>query len=187
MKIVKTELPGVLLIEPRAFVDERGFFLETWNKERYLEAGFPDVQFVQDNQSRSRARVLRGLHFQRVRPQGKLVQVTRGAVFDVAVDIRTDSPHFGGWVGFQLSDSNHHQLWIPPGFAHGFVALSDVADVTYKCTERYLPEFDSGIRWDDADVGVEWPVTAPQLSPKDQSLPTLAQERTADRLPRVVE
>jgi dTDP-4-dehydrorhamnose 3,5-epimerase len=175
MKVKETNLPGVLLIEPDVFGDHRGFFLETWNRERYLAAGFPDVSFVQDNHSRSCKGVLRGLHFQKQHAQGKLVQVATGAAFDVAVDIRPDSATFGQWAGYELTEENHHQLWIPPGFAHGFCVLSDVADFQYKCTDYYHPEDEGGILWNDPDIGISWPLGIPQLSDRDISLPKLAE------------
>jgi len=167
-------LPGMLLIEPGVFDDKRGFFLETWNRENYLDTGFPDVDFVQDNHSRSAMGVLRGLHFQREYPQGKLVQVMRGKVFDVSVDIRVGSPAFGRWAGFELSDANHHQLWIPPGFAHGFCVLSDTVDFCYKCTNYYHPEDEAGIAWDDPEIGIEWPLQDVLLSDKDRQHPELS-------------
>lgn len=174
MKIIETELPGVFVIEPDVFGDARGFFLETWNRERYMEAGFPDVGFVQDNHSRSGRGVLRGLHFQREYPQGKLVQVVRGAVFDVAVDIRVGSPTFGQWAGYELSEINHRQLWIPPGFAHGFCVLSEVCDFTYKCTDFYRPSDEGGLIWNDPDIGINWPIKSPALSDKDAAYPYLS-------------
>jgi len=182
MKVIETELPGVLLVEPKVFGDARGFFLETWNRERYLAAGFPDVDFLQDNHSRSAAGVLRGLHFQLNRPQGKLVQVVTGAVFDVAVDIRVGSPTFGRWVGHELSEENHRQLWIPPGFAHGFCVLSERTDFVYKCTDLYDPNDEGGIAWNDPQIGIEWPVAEPQLSARDQANRRLV-DFTEDRLP----
>lgn len=168
MKIIETAIPEVLLIEPKVFGDQRGFFLETWNRDRYIDAGFPDVTFVQDNHSRSSKGVLRGLHFQLNHPQGKLVQVATGAVFDVAVDVRVGSPTFGKWVGYELTEENHRQLWVPPGFAHGFCVLSDIADFTYKCTDFYRPDDEGGVLWNDPDIGVAWPVKSPNLSTKDQ-------------------
>lgn len=174
MKLVETSLPGVLIVEPDVFGDARGFFLETWNRERYLAAGFPDVDFVQDNHSRSRQGVLRGLHFQRGHPQGKLVQVVRGAVFDVAVDVRRGSPSFGQWTGAELTDENHRQMWIPPGFAHGFCVLSEVCDFTYKCTDFYRPSDEGGVIWNDPDIGIAWPVSEPALSVKDQTYDRLS-------------
>ena len=174
MKLTHTPLPGVILVEPKVFGDARGFFLETWNRQRYLEAGFPDVEFVQDNHSRSSRGVLRGLHYQRENPQGKLVQVATGSVFDVAVDIRVGSPSFGQWYGCILSDENHRQLWIPPGFAHGFCVLSDIADFCYKCTDYYRPEDEGGILWNDPAIGIDWQLKEPLLSDKDQRYSPLA-------------
>jgi dTDP-4-dehydrorhamnose 3,5-epimerase len=172
MKVIETALPGVLIIEPTVFGDARGFFLETFQLERYREAGIA-LPFVQDNHSRSPRGVLRGLHFQRTRPQGKLVSVSRGAVYDVAVDIDPASPTCGRFVGVELSDDNHHQLWIPPGYAHGFCVLSEIADFQYKCTEFYFPEDEDGLIWNDPDVGIPWPIAAPLLSAKDRGNPTL--------------
>ncbi len=174
MKITDTVLPGVLIIEPTVFGDHRGFFLETFQTERYREAGI-DLPFVQDNHSRSQRGVLRGLHLQRSRPQGKLVSVSRGSVYDVAVDIDPASPTCGQYVGVELSDDNHCQLWIPPGYAHGFCVLSDVADFQYKCTDFYYPDDETGLLWNDSDVSVPWPIATPKLSEKDQKLPTLRQ------------
>jgi len=168
MKIKQTNLEGVLLIEPKVFGDARGFFLETYNKERYMDAGFPDVEFVQDNHSRSSKGVLRGLHFQGNHPQGKLVQVATGSVFDVAVDIRIGSPTFGQWYGCVLSEENHHQLWVPPKFAHGFCVLSDTADFVYKCTDYYNPSDEGGVLWSDPEIGIDWPIETPLLSEKDK-------------------
>ncbi|ASL26025.1 dTDP-4-dehydrorhamnose 3,5-epimerase [Azotobacter chroococcum] len=172
MKVIETALPGVLIIEPKVFGDHRGFFLETFQVERYREAGI-NLPFVQDNHSRSQRGVLRGLHFQRSRPQGKLVSVGRGAVYDVAVDINPQSPTCGRFVGVELNDENHRQLWIPPGYAHGFCVLSEVADFQYKCTELYFPADEGGLIWNDPDVNIPWPLEAPQLSAKDQANPTL--------------
>jgi len=166
MKVIATELPGVLLLEPKVFGDARGFFMETWQAARYHQAGMPE-RFVQDNHSRSRRGVLRGLHYQLVQPQGKLVWVTRGAVFDVAVDIRRGSPAFGRWYGCVLDDIDHRQLYIPPGFAHGFCVLSEEADFFYKCTDYYHPPSERGIAWDDPDVGIDWPSRDVSLSGKD--------------------
>ncbi|MFZ5471752.1 MAG: dTDP-4-dehydrorhamnose 3,5-epimerase [Myxococcota bacterium] len=179
MKVSPTPLPGVLLLEPKSFGDERGFFLETFHAQRYAEVGIT-LPFVQDNWSRSVKGALRGLHFQHPRPQGKLVLVTRGAVFDVAVDIRQGSPTFGKWYGVELSDENRHQLWVPPGFAHGFCVLSEVADFLYKCTDVYVPQADAAILWNDPDLGIAWPIAAPLLSKKDASAPRL---KDAPRLP----
>ena len=172
MKITTTALPGVLIIEPKAFGDARGFFLETFQSERYAKAGIT-LPFVQDNYSRSQRGVLRGLHLQSNRPQGKLVSVSRGSVFDVAVDIDPQSATFGQYVGVELSDDNHLQLWIPPGYAHGFCVLSEVADFQYKCTDFYYPEDEAGIIWNDPDVNIAWPLDNPLLSEKDQKLPRL--------------
>jgi dTDP-4-dehydrorhamnose 3,5-epimerase len=172
VKVRATGLPGVLVIEPRVFRDARGFFLETFNAERFAEAGLP-TEFRQDNHSRSVAGVLRGLHYQLRRPQGKLVRVVRGAVWDVAVDIRRGSPTFGRWVAEELSEENQRMLWVPPGFAHGFYTLSDVADLTYKCTDVYQPDDDRGVRWSDPTIGITWPSTAPLLSDKDRALAPL--------------
>ena len=169
MKITPLAIPDVLLVEPVAHCDERGFFLETWQAERYAAAGI-GPSFVQDNHSRSVQGTLRGLHYQVVRPQGKLVRVTSGEVFDVAVDLRRSSPTFGRWVGAVLSETNRRQLWIPPGFAHGFYVSSPSADLLYKCTAFYAAEYDRALRWDDPDVGIEWPLLdrqRPLLSAKD--------------------
>ena len=172
MNVVETALPGVLIIEPKAFGDHRGFFLETFQVERYREAGIT-LPFVQDNHSRSQRGVLRGLHFQKTRPQGKLVSVSRGAVYDVAVDIDPASATYGRFVGVELNDDNHRQMWVPPGYAHGFCVLSEVADFQYKCTDFYFPADESGLLWNDPDVGIPWPITEPQLSAKDIDNPRL--------------
>lgn len=171
MVIHQTPLPGLLLIEPKVFGDERGFFLETYREERLAEYNVP--AFVQDNHSRSARGVLRGLHYQLGRPQGKLVWVTRGSVFDVAVDIRKSSPTFGQWYGVELSENNHLQLYVPPGFAHGFCVLSDMADFLYKCTQYYAPKTERSVLWNDPDIGVVWPLSAPVLSAKDSQAPRL--------------
>lgn len=175
MIVTETRLPGVKLIEPRVFGDDRGFFLESWNARAFAEHGL-DLEFVQDNHSRSAQGVLRGLHYQLRAPQGKLVRVTAGAVFDVAVDVRRASPHFGRWVGYELSAANKRMLWVPPGFAHGFLVLSESADFLYKCTRLYDPADDRGVRWDDPAIGIDWPVHGliPQLSGKDARAPLLA-------------
>jgi len=174
VKVIQTQLPGVLIFEPKVFGDQRGFFTETFQQQRYSEAGI-DLPFVQDNHSRSARGVLRGLHFQRTRPQGKLVRVSRGAVYDVAVDINPKSPTCGQYVGVELNDENHRQLWVPPGYAHGFCVLSDVADFIYKCTDYYFPDDEGGLLWNDADVQIPWPIENPQLYAKDQLNPTLSQ------------
>lgn len=172
MKVTETSLPGVLLIEPEVFHDERGFFLEKWNRERYAQIGL-EQPFVQDNLSFSRKGVLRGLHFQNPTPQGKLVSVLQGSVFDVAVDLRVDSPTFRQWVGIDLSAKNVRQLYIPEGCAHGFVVTSEVALFSYKCTSPYVPENEHSLRWNDPAVGIEWPVTDPILSATDAAAPSL--------------
>ena len=184
MTVRPTRLPGILLIEPRVFGDARGFFLERYHTDRYAEAGI-DTPFVQDNHSRSRLGVLRGLHFQREHPQGKLVEVARGRIWDVVVDLRTGSPTFGQWEGFDLDDEGHRQLWVPPGFAHGFCVLSPEADVLYKCTDVYRPDDEGGVAWDDLDLGIEWPeVPERTLSDKDRALPRLG-ALGAEDLPQV--
>lgn len=172
MNIVPTAIPDVLLIEPKVFGDARGFFKETWQAERYEAAGIPS-KFVQDNLSRSVKGTLRGLHFQEPRPQGKLVSVVRGAVLDVAVDVRKGSPTFGRHVAVELSEDNHRQLWVPPGFAHGFCVLTESADFSYKCTDLYFPKFDAGIAWNDPELGIAWPIASPVISEKDARLPRL--------------
>ena len=176
MKVIETKLPGVLIIQPKVFGDHRGFFKETYQTERYQEAGI-SLPFVQDNHSRSAKGVLRGLHLQKSRPQGKLVSCSRGAVYDVAVDVDPRSATFGEYVGIELTEDNHTQLWIPPGYAHGFCVLSEVADFQYKCTDLYFPEDEGGLLWNDPEVAIEWPISNPQLSEKDTKLPTLAQIR----------
>jgi dTDP-4-dehydrorhamnose 3,5-epimerase len=170
MKVMPTSIPDVLVIEPNVFGDARGFFYESFNQKMFDEAVGKHVDFVQDNHSRSAKGVLRGLHYQIRQPQGKLVRVARGAVFDVAVDIRKSSPKFGQWVGIELTEDNHKQLWVPEGFAHGFLVLSTSAEVLYKTTDYYAPEHERAIRWDDRSVGVQWPDTgvSTQLSVKDQ-------------------
>ena len=184
MIVRETRLPGLRLIEPTVYGDDRGFFLERFHAERYREALGLEVDFVKDNHSRSQRGTLRGLHFQVRHPQGKLVECARGAVYDVAVDVRPDSPTFGQWHGVELSDENHWQLWIPPGFAHGFCVLSDEADFLYKCTEVYQPEDEGGIAWDDPALGITWPLPNPILSDKDRQLPRLCDLTPAD-LPQV--
>lgn len=168
MNIVETRLPGVLVIEPKVFGDERGFFTESWNRARFAEAGL-DIDFVQDNHSRSNRGVLRGMHFQNPGSQGKLVRVVSGAVFDVAVDLRRSSPTFGQWFGVELSAENHRMLWVPEGFAHGFLTLRDGTDFLYKCRGAYDPSSEHSLAWDDPDVGIEWPLDGidPIVSAKD--------------------
>lgn len=169
MKIIETNLPDVLILEPTCFRDERGFFMVTFQSEIFQkELGITDP-FIQDNHSRSSRNVLRGLHYQTQHPQGKLVRVTRGTVYDVAVDIRKDSPNFGNWTGVELSEENQKMLWIPPGFAHGFLVLSDYADFLYKVTDVYAPQYEKTLMWNDPDVAIAWPLnTTPELSKKDQ-------------------
>lgn len=174
MKISETEIPGVLIFEPKVFEDDRGFFLETWRKDKYAEAGVKE-DFVQDNVSFSMRGTLRGLHFQNPHGQGKLVQVLTGHIFDVAVDIRVGSPSFGKWVGIELSGEDRRQIYIPPGFAHGFCVMSETALFSYKCTDYYAAECDSGIVWNDPDIGIEWPIADPVLSKKDAENPRLSQ------------
>lgn len=175
MNAIETALPGVLIIEPKVFGDERGFFMETWNAGAFAAAGL-DLAFVQDNHSRSQKGVLRGLHFQNPGPQGKLVRVTNGAVFDVAVDLREASPTFGKWVGVELSAANKRMLWVPDGLAHGFLTLEDDTDFLYKCTAPYAPQSEFTLAWDDPVVGIEWPLDgiAPVLSAKDAAGVSLA-------------
>ena len=172
MEVHDTHLKGVRLIVPRVFNDDRGFFLETFNAAVFEENGLP-VNFVQDNHSRSSRGVLRGLHYQHPTWQGKLVRVVTGEIFDVAVDIRRESPTFGQWYGVILNEENKHQLYIPPGYAHGFCVLGDTVDVTYKCTSLYTPAEDAGIRWDDPDIGIDWPISDPLVSEKDRNAPLL--------------
>lgn len=167
MKVTDTEVIGVKLVEPKVFGDDRGFFLETFQQNRYKEMLEIDLDFVQDNHSRSSKNVLRGLHFQTSKPQGKLVRVVRGEVFDVVVDIRPESATFGKWVGVYLSEDNKNQLWVPPGLAHGFVVISDFADFEYKCTDYYDPRNEGCLIWNDPEVGIKWPVSEPLLSAKD--------------------
>lgn len=173
MRFVETELPGVVLVEPTVHRDHRGFFLETYHREKYARGGI-DAVFVQDNHSRSTRGILRGLHAQGRRPQGKLVRAVEGAVFDVAVDVRRGSRTFAGWVGVELTAESFQQLWVPPGFAHGFCVLSEAAQVEYKCTELYDPQDELTIAWDDPEIGIRWPVEGPILSPKDAAAPRLA-------------
>ena len=172
MKVTPQGLPEVLLVEPKVFGDDRGFFMELFHAKRYADAGIPGP-FVQDNYSRSAKGILRGLHFQEPQAQGKLVQVLAGAVYDVAVDVRRGSPTFGKWSAVELSSENRRQLWIPPGFAHGFCVLSVFADFHYKCTTLYAPEVERGVLWNDPDLGIPWPVKEPLLSGKDAKAPRL--------------
>jgi len=174
VKVIETRLPGVLIIEPSIYGDERGFFVETYQCERYRAAGI-ELPFVQDNHSRSARGVLRGMHAQQRHPQGKLVRVARGEVYDVALDIRPGSPTYGRFEAVVLSDTNARQLWIPPGYAHGFLVLSEVADFEYKCTDFYHPEDEIGVIWNDPEVGIPWPLSDPVVSAKDRDLPTLRQ------------
>jgi dTDP-4-dehydrorhamnose 3,5-epimerase len=185
MKIRQTELPGCVVIEPRVFGDERGFFFEQWNAARYREAGL-DLQFVQSNLSSSAQGVLRGLHYQWPNPQGKLVSVLEGEVYDVAVDIRRGSPSFGRWAAAVLSADNKRQFWIPEGFAHGFAVLSERALFHYLCSAPYDPAGDASLRWNDAELAIDWPLAEPQLSDKDARAPFLA-EIPAERLPTYVD
>lgn len=171
-RVIETILPGVLIIEPVIHGDSRGFFMETWREDDYRALGIRE-RFVQDNHSRSGKFVLRGLHLQRQQPQGKLVRVARGSVFDVAVDVNPDSKTFKKWVGVEISDTNLRQFYVPPGYAHGFCVLSDVADFLYKCTAYYDRVDEVGVRWDDPDIAVEWPVKQPTLSERDKLLPFL--------------
>jgi dTDP-4-dehydrorhamnose 3,5-epimerase len=168
LKVTPTRLSGVLMLEPATFGDARGFFQESYNRRMFRQHTGLDPEFVQDNHSRSAQGVLRGLHFQREQAQGKLVRVVRGAVFDVAVDVRKSSPSFGGWFGVELTEDNHRQVWIPPGFAHGFLVLSALADMLYKATDYYAPQHERCIAWNDPAIGIEWPITGmPILSAKD--------------------
>ncbi|MCK4958956.1 MAG: dTDP-4-dehydrorhamnose 3,5-epimerase [Planctomycetes bacterium] len=183
MNIIETDLPGVIIFEPKVFTDGRGCFIETWSKQRYEDAGI-NVSFVQDNISYSAKGVLRGLHYQHPHQQGKLIKVIRGEVFDVAVDIRLDSATFGKWTSVTISEDNHRQIYIPPGFAHGFCVLSDEAIFSYKCTDYYNGPCEGGVRWDDPDIGIDWPITAPSVSPKDAAL-TKFSEISEDKLPRM--
>lgn len=178
MNVIRTEIPDVLILEPKVFGDARGFFLESFNDKAFREATGLDVKFVQDNHSRSGKGVLRGLHYQLQQPQGKLVRVVRGEVFDVAVDLRRSSPTFGKWAGVVLSEENHRQFWVPPGFAHGFVVLSDSADFLYKTTDYYAPQYERSLAWNDPHVGIQWPlhgagISQPLLSGKDQAAAAL--------------
>ncbi len=167
MKVEATKLEGVLLVTPQVFGDDRGFFMETYNRQKAIELGLPG-QFVQDNHSKSSKNVLRGLHYQNPQWQGKLVRTVQGEIFDVAVDIRDGSPTYGEWVGFYLNDENKQQIYVPEGFAHGFVVTSDTAEVVYKCTSLYEPAQEGSVLWNDPDIGIQWPTDEPLLSAKDQ-------------------
>jgi dTDP-4-dehydrorhamnose 3,5-epimerase len=181
MKVIQTSLPGAIVIEPQVFGDARGFFYESYNQAKYAEAGIIST-FVQNNVSRSSKGVLRGLHYQWPNPQGKRVSVLEGEVYDVAVDIRRGSPTFGQWAGVMLSADNHRHFWIPEGFAHGFCVVSDYATFSYQCTALYDAKADAGVRWNDAALGIDWPISAPQLSEKDLKAPLLA-DVPAEKLP----
>lgn len=184
MNVLTTALPGVLIIEPLVFGDERGFFKETFSERRYRDQAGIYLPFVQDNYSRSQQGVLRGLHFQKTRPQGKLVSVIRGAIYDVAVDINPGSSTFGHHVGIELSEHNHRQLWLPPGYAHGFCVLSPEADLSYKCTDYYHPDDEGGLAWDCPRLDINWPIRDPILSDKDSRHPGLEQFLTGRQGPR---
>jgi dTDP-4-dehydrorhamnose 3,5-epimerase len=179
LNVLRTDIPEVLILEPKLFKDERGAVFESYNRRSFAKAAGIDVEFMQDNRSRSVKNVLRGLHYQVVRPQGKLIQVLRGEIFDVAVDLRRSSPSFGKWAGFSLSDRDSRMAWIPPGFAHGLLALSDQVEVLYKMTELWSQEHDRTILWNDPDIGVRWPISgAPLLSEKDKAGKRLADAQT---------
>ncbi|MFM1990468.1 MAG: hypothetical protein RJA99_3425 [Pseudomonadota bacterium] len=175
MKVIETPLPGVLVLEPKVFGDARGFFLESWNERTFRETTGVALPFVQDNHSRSSRGVLRGLHYQMVKPQGKLVRVTSGEVFDVVVDLRRSSPQFGKWFGARLDAVSHRQMWIPPGFGHGFLVLSESADFLYKTTDYWYPEHERSVLWNDPAIGIDWPLAglAPTLAAKDAAAPRL--------------
>ena len=179
MKVIRTAIPDVLVLEPKVFGDSRGFFLESYNKRAFREATGVDVEFVQDNQSRSKRGVLRGLHYQVRQPQGKLIRVVAGKIFDVAVDLRRSSRTFGKWVGMELDAESMRMLWIPPGFAHGFTVLSDSVDMLYKATDFYAPEHERTLRWDDPSIAIAWPLSGdPTLSDKDRRGASLAEAET---------
>jgi len=182
MNVIQSDLPGVLIIEPKVFGDARGFFMETWSRQRYAEAGIA-IDFVQDNISLSQRGVLRGLHFQNPNSQGKLVYVLQGEVFDVAVDVRAGSPNFGRWAGVTLSADNKRQLYVPPGFAHGFCVTSEQVLFAYKCTDVYAPAAEGSVRWDDPAIGINWPIVEPLVSDKDRAALALQDWPTA-RLPQ---
>jgi dTDP-4-dehydrorhamnose 3,5-epimerase len=176
LNVIETSLPGVLILEPRVFTDERGYFMEIYHSARFRQLGI-DANFVQDNHSRSARGVLRGLHYQEPNPQGKLLRCVRGALYDVAVDIRVGSPAYGKWFAVELTEENKRMLWVPPGFAHGFLALTDNSDLFYKCTALYDAESDRSILWNDPDLGIEWPIANPRLSPKDAAARRLKEAR----------
>lgn len=175
MNVIETALAGVVVIEPKVFGDDRGFFLETFQEQRYRDEAGINLPFVQDNHSRSSKGVLRGLHFQKTKPQGKLVRVVTGEVYDVAVDINPSSPTYGQYEGVVLSEKNKRQFWVPPGYAHGFVVLSDTADFEYKCTDYYDPSDEDGVLWNDPKIAIDWPLTDVSLSAKDAVLPVLSE------------
>ena len=175
MNVEKTNLPGVMIIKPKVHVDERGYFKEIYHEERYKEFGI-DLKFVQDNHSRSKKGVIRGLHYQKSRPQGKLVSCIRGSIYDVTVDIDPDSITFGQYVGINLSEENHKQVWIPPGYAHGFCVTSEEAEIQYKCTDIYYPEDEAGIKWDDESISINWPIKNPIITNKDLNWPKLKKD-----------
>ncbi len=180
MKVLDTSLPEVKILEPQVHGDARGFFLESWNARTFANLGL-DLEFVQDNHSHSGHGTLRGIHYQLIHPQGKLVRVTRGIVYDVAVDLRRSSRNYGHWVGVELSDQNHRMLWVPPGFGHGFYVVSHKADFIYKCTEFYYPQHDRAVRWDDPELAIDWPLPAgepPALSAKDAEAPLFKDAET---------
>jgi dTDP-4-dehydrorhamnose 3,5-epimerase len=179
LKVIDTDLPGVKFIEPAVHGDDRGFLIETFHEQRYRSEAGITLPFVQDNHSRSGRGVLRGLHLQRRRPQGKLVRVVRGEVFDVVADVDPASATFGRWVGTTLSESNHRQIWIPPGYAHGFLVISDLADFAYKCTNYYDPQSEAGVVWNDPRLAIAWPLASPTLSERDKRWPTLAELEAA--------
>jgi len=179
VRVIETGIPGLVITEPRVHGDERGYFFETWNAERYSAIGLPD-RFVQSNVSRSAAGVIRGLHYQYPQPQGKLVTVLQGRVFDVAVDIRSDSPTFRQWAGVELSSSNHRQMYVPEGFAHGFCVLGDEALMNYMVTAPFRAEFDKAVAWDDPEIGIDWPLQPQSLSTKDSTAPLLKDIELAD-------
>ncbi len=185
MKVIEIPLPGVIVLEPKLHGDSRGFFLETYREDTLKQAGISE-RFIQDNHSRSTRGVLRGLHYQLTQPQGKLVRVARGAVFDVTVDVRRGSPTFGQWYGAILDEESMRMIYIPPGFAHGFVVLSDIADFIYKCTDYYHPQSEQGILWNDPAIGIEWPITDVRLSEKDSNNSTL-QDQLVELLPKYSE